>query len=159
MQQLAPESKTGEANIDASTALTSKYNENFLKDRLFKRKKARLTKSNNNVVNGGKKEEKPFLLFDPLLDKAPKKKAEAKPLTRAEMEERLRFRKSGKRPSISSGYCSRVLKAYRLTCLTLNQLKPPSRRHNGGQWVPASLLGLLRHVAQSRMMILLCALP
>lgn len=98
VQQLAPESKTGEANIDASTALTSKYNEKFLKDRLFKRKKARLTKPNNNAVNGGKKEEKPFLLFDPLLDKAPKKKAEAKPLTRAEMEERLRFRKSGKHP-------------------------------------------------------------
>lgn len=95
MQQLAPESKSGAASVDPSTALTSTYNEKFLKDRLFKRKKARLTTKSSNNKDSGKKEEKPFLLFDPLLDKAPKKKAESKPLTRAEMEERLRFRKSG----------------------------------------------------------------
>lgn len=93
IQQVAPEVQSGHANIDPSTSLTPKHNEKFLNDRLFKRKRARIS------LKGGEKGktkevEKPFLLFDPLLDK-PKKTKVAKPLTRSELEERMRFRKSG----------------------------------------------------------------
>lgn len=94
IQQVPPEGRAGQANIDPSTSLTPKHNEKFLNDRLFKRKTARVSK-NKGDKGKGKEEEKPFLLFDPLLDK-PKKTKAAKPLTRSEMEERMRFRKSGK---------------------------------------------------------------
>ena len=93
IQQLAPESQAGQANIDSTTALTPTHNEKFLNDRLFKRKKARLTAKTGDKGKT-KDADKPFLIFDPLLDK-PKKEKAAKPLTRSEMEERMRFRKSG----------------------------------------------------------------
>ena len=90
------------AAVDPSTALPSRKNDKFVDDRLFKKKKSVFGRTSANSKGKGKAkdEAKPFLLFDPLLDKAPaaesknKAKIKSRAASRMELEEKLRGRTS-----------------------------------------------------------------
>lgn len=102
VQQLGDPS-TSSANIDPSTAMPSSSASSFIHNRLFKKPRKAMQHTRAAIdAKKRKKEEKPFLLFDPLLDK-PKEDAAAaanKPKSRAasrmQLEERMRGRRDAK---------------------------------------------------------------
>ena len=103
VQQIdSPAHNDKSAAVDPSTALPSHKNDKFVDNRLFHKKKSVFGRTSANSKGKGKAkdEPKPFLLFDPLLDKAPaaenKKKAKTKSraASRMELEEKLRGRTS-----------------------------------------------------------------
>lgn len=99
IQELAALSQS-QITIDPSTAMPSKAHTRFLDNRLFKKpKKAMLQTRSALDAKKRKKEEKPFLLFDPLLDKPkedPKSKVKSRAANRMELEERMRGRREAK---------------------------------------------------------------
>lgn len=92
VQQLDPSGTYEASQLDSTTVLPSKRSKAYLQDRLYKRTKSLPVHSKP----GQAQEPRPFLLFDPLLDKPKTQNARKEP-TRAELETRLRHRTSAQR--------------------------------------------------------------
>lgn len=81
--------------VDVSSALPANKTRAFLQDRLFKRRRSNTVAGPSSRKRRGRQEEKPHLIFDPLLDKKPAKKEKTRTEKKEALRERMRGRQGG----------------------------------------------------------------